>query len=51
VLVLRPLRMYGIATCLHQKWVTRHTVEVGPDADQRRMAARLENLKEEKAWA
>jgi hyaluronan synthase len=50
-LVLRPLRMYGIATCLHQKWVTRHTVEVGPDADQRRMAARLAQLTEERSWA
>jgi hyaluronan synthase len=26
--VLRPLRLYGIITCLHQGWVTRHTVEV-----------------------
>lgn len=51
-LVLRPLRMYGIATCLHQKWVTRHTVEVGPEADQRRMTTRLAELKEEEeAWA
>jgi hyaluronan synthase len=50
-LVLRPLRMYGIATCMHQKWVTRHTVEVGPDADQRRAAARLQQLKEERSWA
>lgn len=50
-LVLRPLRMYGIATCMHQKWVTRHTVEVGPDADQRRAAVRLQQLKEERSWA
>jgi hyaluronan synthase len=51
ILVLRPLRMYGIATCLHQKWVTRHIVEVGPDADQRRMAGRLAQLTEERSWA
>ncbi len=51
VLVLRPLRIYGIATCLHQNWVTRHTVEVGPDADQRRTAARLQQLQEERSWA
>jgi len=50
-LVLRPLRMYGIATCLHQKWVTRHFVEVGPDADKRRMAARLAEIEEEASWA
>ena len=49
--VLRPLRLYGIATCLHQKWVTRHVVEVGPDAEQRRMAARLEELQREASWA
>lgn len=45
--VLRPLRVYGIATCLHQKWVTRHTVEVGPHADERRIAARQEDRREE----
>lgn len=30
VAVLRPLRLYGIATVLHQKWSTRTAVEVGP---------------------
>lgn len=47
--VLRPLRLYGIATCLHQEWVTRHAVEVGADADQRR-AARLQHPENERAW-
>jgi len=47
--VLRPLRVYGIATCLHQKWVTRHTVEVGPHADERRIAARQEDRRGEEA--
>jgi hyaluronan synthase len=50
-LILRPLRIYGIATCLHQKWVTRQIVEVGPEADQRRTAALLAELAEEKSWA
>jgi hyaluronan synthase len=29
IVALRPLRLYGIMTCLHQGWVTRHAVEVG----------------------
>jgi hyaluronan synthase len=49
--VLRPLRLYGIATCMHQRWVTRSTVEVGPYAEELRLAARLETVKEEESWA
>ncbi len=49
VAVLRPLRVYGIATCLQQGWVTRSAVEVGPRADARLQAARLEGINEE-AW-
>jgi hyaluronan synthase len=28
LLVLRPIRLYGIATCLRQDWVTRKKIEV-----------------------
>lgn len=49
IAVLRPLRVYGIATCLQQGWVTRNAVEVGPRADARLEAARLEGLREG-AW-
>lgn len=35
IAVLRPLRLYGIITCLQQGWVTRHTVEVGSTADRK----------------
>jgi hyaluronan synthase len=48
VAVLRPLRLYGIATCLQQGWVTRSAVEVGPRADVRLRAERLQRVYAEK---
>jgi hyaluronan synthase len=47
VAVLRPLRLYGIATCLQQGWVTRSLVEVGPRAEVRLQAERLKRIEEE----
>jgi hyaluronan synthase len=44
IAVLRPLRLYGILTCLQQGWVTRGAVEVGPHADARLHAERLRRV-------
>jgi hyaluronan synthase len=47
VAVLRPLRLYGIVTCLQQGWVTRSVVEVGPRAEARLKAERRIRVEEE----
>jgi hyaluronan synthase len=39
LLVLRPVRLYGILTCLRQGWVTRHQVEVTEDLAPARVTA------------